>query len=231
MRKFYTAIFSLLLLPFQFLSAQPPVITYSPVITGLTQPIDLVNAGDGSNRLFIAQQNGLIRMWNGSVLSDFLDVGSSGENLISFGGESGLLSLVFHPSYDGISNRYFFIYYTDLNGDIAIRRYETLAGNPNLADISSDVEILTIPHPTNSNHNGGKLNFGPDGYLYFATGDGGAANDPPNNAQNGASLLGKMIRIDVDNTNPPTYPNYAVPADNPYVSDPAIDDRIWALGL
>src|SRR5687768_10631833 len=101
MRKLYPVIFTALVFQFQFLSAQPPVITYSPVITGLTQPIDLVNAGDGTNRLFIAQQNGLIRMWNGSVLSDFLNVGSSRENLISVGGEQGLLSMAFHPSYDG----------------------------------------------------------------------------------------------------------------------------------
>src|SRR5690606_14639701 len=116
------------------------------------------------------------------------------------------------------------------SGNIALRRYETVLGNPDLADVTSDQLILTIPHPTNSNHNGGKLNFGSDGYLYFGTGDGGGGGDIPNNAQTGNVLLGKMLRIDIDNPSVP-YGLYSVPSDNPYLLDAGIDDRIYALGL
>jgi glucose/arabinose dehydrogenase len=141
------------------------------------------------------------------------------------------LGLAFHPNFDGVSNRYFYVYYADLNSDIAISRFQTTMGNSNTGDPSTGQVIITIPHPGFTNHYGGTLIFGPDGYLYFATGDGGSANDPNNNAQNGNSLLGKVLRIDVNTTNPPTYPTYAVPADNPYISDASVDDRIWALGL
>ncbi|MGZ5285716.1 MAG: PQQ-dependent sugar dehydrogenase [Flavisolibacter sp.] len=214
--------------------AQPPVVSYSSFITGLTAPIDLVNAGDGSNRLFIVQQGGLIRLYEGGVLYNFLNMGPTGENLIATGGEQGLLSMVFHPDYDGSTVPYFYVYYTNTVGDLALRRYSTTAGAgpPTIiADVSSDALIMTIPHPTNSNHNGGKLNFGTDGYLYFATGDGGGGNDPSNNAQNGNNLLGKMLRIDVNSSTPQTYGNYGIPASNPYVGDAAIRDEIWALGL
>src|SRR5690349_13619818 len=207
--------FFLILLTKSF--AQPPIVSYQPVITGLSAPIDIISANDGSGRLFVVQQGGLIRSWNGSTLTNFLDLGASGLNLISFGGERGLLSMVFHPDFDGVSNRYFFVYYTDLGGNLALRRFQTVPGNPNLADIATGQIILTIPHPGQSNHNGGKLNFGPDGNLYFATGDGGGGNDGPNNAQNPMSLLGKMIRINVDDTLTP--PFYQVPASNPYVGD------------
>lgn len=217
----------------QLISAQPPTISYQSVITGLSGPVDVVNAGDGTNRLFVVEQAGNIKVWNGTTLSLFANLGATGANIITSGGERGLLSMVFHPDYDGVINRYFYVYYTDLAGDIAIRRYQTTIGDINTADVSASTLIITIPHPTNSNHNGGKLNFGPDGYLYFATGDGGGGNDVPNNAQTGTVLLGKMLRIDVDNTSI-TYGNYALPVapdENPYVSDPNIDDRIWALGL
>jgi glucose/arabinose dehydrogenase len=213
-------------------NTQPPTISFqNQNITGLSAPVDIVNAGDGSNRMFLVQRTGLIKIWTGgTTTSNFIDLGPTGDNIItSAGSEQGLLSLAFHPNYDGVNNRYFYVYYTDLSGNLALRRYETTAGNPNAGDVNSDVLFLTIPHPTNSNHNGAKLNFGSDGYLYFATGDGGGAGDVPNNAQNGTSLLGKMLRLDVDHTS--SYGNYAAPASNPYTSDPNIDDRIFALGL
>ncbi|MFT3912339.1 MAG: PQQ-dependent sugar dehydrogenase [Ferruginibacter sp.] len=140
-----------------------------------------------------------------------------------------MLGLAFHPQYDGVTNRYFFIYHNTTGGDIAITRCQTMAGNHNVADMSTITNIITIPHPTNSNHNGGQLRFGPDGYLYFATGDGGGGNDGPNNAQTGTVLLGKMIRIDIDNT--VGAQNYAIPADNPYIGNASFDERVWALGL
>ena len=208
------------------LKAQVPPLIFQPVITGLTFPVDVANAGDGSNRIFIAHQGGLIKVYNQAYtfLGDFLTVTG-----ISTGGERGLLSIAFHPNYE--SNRFFYVYYTNTNGDIEIARYQTLESNPNLADAGSKQIVITIPHPGQSNHNGGKLNFGsePGAMLYFATGDGGAGDDPPNNAQNGNVLLGKMIRISVNTSTSP--PFYSVPADNPFVGNPAVLDEIWALGL
>jgi len=207
-----------------YIQAQP-VIGFSNFITsGLSSPVDITGAGDGTNRLFIVEQGGRIRIHNGTSLlaTPFLDMST----LITSGGERGLLSAAFHPDYE--TNRYFFVYYTNLSGYITIGRYQAQAGNPNLADPLSGVVLLSIPKPF-SNHNGGDLNFGPDGYLYFGTGDGGSGGDPNNYSQNGLSLLGKMIRIDVNNFLTPPY--YTIPADNPYVADPAVDDHIWALGL
>lgn len=225
----YLCLAFLLFIQIKPLTAQPPTITYLAETTGFNAPVDVVNAGDGSNRLFIVEQAGKIKVRNGLTVTQFADFGTTGANIITSGGERGLLSMVFHPDFDGVTNRYFFIYYTDLSGNIAVSRLQTTAGNSNTADISTLINIITIPHPGQSNHNGGKLNFGQDGYLYFGLGDGGGGNDVPNNAQTGTVLLGKMLRIDIDNTS--ILGNYAIPADNPYVGDPAIDDHIWALGL
>ena len=231
MKLFYKAAMQLSLFSPLFLAStvfsQPPAINYQSVITGLSAPIDIVNAHDGSNRLFIVQQGGVIKVWNGTALSNFIDLSS----VISTGGERGLLSMAFHPNFNGTSNRYFFVYYTNTNGDIEVSRYQTTLGNSNTGDASTGTVIITIPHPTNSNHNGGKLNFGSDGYLYFATGDGGGANDVPNNAQNGNVLLGKMLRIDIDNTDPPDHPNYAIPPANPYIGVSGFLPEIYNLGL
>jgi glucose/arabinose dehydrogenase len=202
-----------------------PVIGFTNFITsGLSSPVDIVNSGDGTNRLFIVEQGGTIRIHNGSSLlaTPFLNIST----IITPGGERGLLSMAFHPDYE--NNRYFFVYYNNLSGDITLARYQTQAGNPNEADAGSGVVLLTIAKPF-ANHNGGDLNFGSDGYLYFGTGDGGSGGDPNNFAQTGSSLLGKMIRIDVNNFSTP--PFYTIPPDNPYVADPNVDDRIWALGL
>ncbi len=208
-----------------------PTISYTSKITGLTAPVDVVDAKDGSGRLFIVQQNGLIRVWNGSTLlaAPFLDISSI---IIFTGDERGLLSMVFHPAYT--TNGYFFVYYNTYNSgtnitSVNVARYQVSA-DPNVAATTA-TPIISIPKPAGrTNHNGGDLNFGTDGNLYFGTGDGGSGNDPDNLAQNGASLLGKMLRIDINNTNI-TYGNYDVPADNPYITDGAVDDRIWALGL
>ncbi len=233
MKPLYKAVLQLSLSCFLFLLfnaniyAQPPSISYQAIITGLSAPVDLVNAHDGSNRLFVVQQGGLIKVWNGTTVSDFIDLSS----IISTGGERGLLSMAFHPGFNGTTNRYFFVYYTNIGGNVEVSRYETVSGNPNAGDAATQTIIITIPHPTNNNHNGGKLNFGSDGYLYFATGDGGGANDVPNNAQNGNVLLGKMIRIDINTLNAQTFGQYEIPADNPYKSDPSVLDEIYNLGL
>ena len=204
--------------------AQPVIGFGNFISSGLTSPVDITACNDGTNRLFIVEQGGRIRIHNGTTLlpTPFLDIST----IITSGGERGLLSLAFHPQYK--INRYFFVYYTNLSGDITIGRFQTLAGNPDLADATSGVVLMTIPKPF-SNHNGGDLNFGPDGYLYFGTGDGGSGGDPFNNSQNGLSLLGKMIRIDVNNFSTPPY--YTIPPDNPYIADPNVDDHIWVLGL
>jgi glucose/arabinose dehydrogenase len=231
MKPFYKAVLQLSLAAFSFFHqqvfSQPPTINFQSAITGLSAPLDIVNADDGSNRLFIVQQGGIIKVWNGTTTSDFIDLFS----IISTGGERGLLSMAFHPDFNGTSNRYFFVYYTNTSGNIEVSRYQTTAGNSNTGDPSTQTVIITIPHPTNNNHNGGKLNFGTDGYLYFATGDGGGANDVPNNAQNGNVLLGKMIRVDINTLTAQTFGQYSIPSDNPYVGDASVRDEIWALGL
>lgn len=208
--------------------AQVPVIQYQTVVTGLADPLDIANAADGSNRLFIVQQGGQVRIWDGSFILPDPFINLSG--VISSGGERGLLSIAFHPGY--ATNRYFFVYYTKAgDGSLTIARYRTLESNPNQADAASGVEILNILHPTNANHNGGKLQFGADGFLYVGTGDGGGSNDVPNNAQNGNSLLGKMLRIDVNDFTDATPPLYSIPAANPYTNDGNVLDEIIALGL
>lgn len=205
-------------------STGQPIINYQPVITGLSQPVDIVNAGDGSNRIFVVEQGGVIKVFNSSytLLGTFLTVTG-----IATGGEQGLLSVAFHPSYE--TNGFFWVYYTNGAGDLEVSRYKVSSGNANQADVNSKQVVITIPHPGQTNHNGAKLNFGNDGFLYFATGDGGGGGDANNNAQNGNSLLGKMIRINVSTGT--TAPYYTVPADNPFVSNPNVLDEIWALGL
>jgi glucose/arabinose dehydrogenase len=200
-----------------------PTISYRRIISAVPGPLEVACPPDGTNRLFVVQKSGTIKVYDNSysLTGDFLTVSG-----ITTNGERGLLSMTFHPSY--VSNGYFFVYYTNLQGDIEVARY-TVSPDPNKADTNTRKIIITIPHRAATNHNGGKLSFGPDGYLYFATGDGGNGGDPPNNAQNGRVLLGKMIRIDINNTSGTL--NYAIPPDNPYVNDTTIADEIWAMGL
>jgi glucose/arabinose dehydrogenase len=209
---------------FVFQSNSQPIISFHSVAGGLSSPIDVVNAGDNTNRIFIAQQAGTIAVYDQSFtsLGNFLTVTG-----LSSGGERGLLSLAFHPDYK--NNGFFFVYYTNTNGDVEIARYHTPSGTPNQADAASKKVLLTIPHPGQSNHNGGKLNFGVDGYLYFATGDGGGGGDVPNNAQTGTVLLGKMIRINVSTDD--IAPYYSIPSDNPFISNAAFRPEIWSFGL
>ncbi len=220
-----------LLLTMAFTSSIPgivrsqPVLQYTPAIaTGLSNPIDIVHAGDASNRLFIVQRGGTVRVYNQSLgfIRNFLTVSGIGT-----AGEGGLLSMAFHPSY--ATNGFFYVYYTLPDLSLEIARYHVSSTNPDSADVASKQVVLNIPHPVNSNHNGGKLLFGTDGYLYLGTGDGGGGGDVPNNAQNGNVLLGKMLRLNVTTT--ATAPFYTIPPDNPYVSDPNVLDEIWALGL
>ena len=224
----------LVFITWQKLASAQPVLNYIPKVTGLNFPVDLVNAGDGSTRLFIVEQGGLIKLFNGTTTTTFLDLTSLFPFAVA-GDERGLLSMAFHPDYDGVANRYFFVYYTTTSGGITtirIARYQTQADNPNLGDPSSSNEVIAIAKPSGqTNHNGGKLNFGADGMMYFGTGDGGGSNDPLNLAQSGNSLLGKMIRININGSTVAT-PFYSIPADNPFaaIAD-GILNEIWAMGL
>lgn len=198
-------------------------ISLQPVVAGLSSPVGVYNAKDGSNRLFIVQQGGAIRIWNGSQLlvTPFLDI----DPLTNGGGEQGMLGLAFHPNYK--TNGLFFISYTDLSGNTAIARYRVSATNPNIANAGSGTIILTAQQPF-SNHNGGQIQFGPDGYLYISMGDGGSGGDPGNRAQDLTTLLGKMLRINVDQGLP-----YTIPPTNPFVAstNSAVKKEIWAYGL
>jgi len=187
--------------------------------TGLTAPVEITNAND--SRLFVVQQNGIIKIIqpNGSVNSaDFLNIG----NKVTFNGEQGLLGLAFHPQYS--TNGYFFVYYNNTAGNIIVARYTVSSTNPDVADPATEKILLNIPKPFD-NHNGGSIHFAPDGNLWIVTGDGGSGGDPNNNGQNKNSLLGKMLRIDVNATGP-----YNIPAGNPFVGVDGADE-VWAYGL
>lgn len=207
-----------------YAAGAPLAIRLQEVASGLDAPIFLT-APPGDSRLFILERPGRIRvLQNGNLLATpFLDI----RPLTTTSGERGLLSLAFHPQY--ASNGYFFIYYTNLAGDIVIERRQVSAGNANVADPLSALTILTIAHPTFSNHYGGLLSFGPDGYLTAGTGDGGGAGDPPGNAQNTNVLLGKLLRLDV-NASTVAQP-YAIPPGNPFAGTPGGRAEIWAYGL
>ena len=230
-RNHYVILLLTLLLSFQTGHAQPNLV-YVPVISGLSAPIDIVNAGDGTNRLFVVQQAGTIRVYNSAYtfLGNLVTV--AGVTFGGFGDERGLLSMAFHPDYE--TNRFFYVFYnTNVGGVdfVNLARYQTRADNPNLADDTSRKVMLTVQKPF-SNHNGGRLQFGPDNTLYLTIGDGGSGGDPFNNAQNGNSLLGKMIRLHVL-TGDSAYiaPYYSIPANNPYSDDPSVRDEIFAMGL
>jgi glucose/arabinose dehydrogenase len=190
------------------------------IASGLTQPVALTHAGD--TRLFITQQIGTIVIYDGTGLraTPFLDIRS----LVLDNGERGLLSVAFHPHYS--QNGFFFVYYTNSNGDNSIARYKVSASDPNLADAASGTILLTIPHPNFANHNGGQLQFGPDGCLYIGTGDGGSGGDPNNHGQDLTQLLGKILRIDVDHGL-----TYTVPPSNPFLALSPARNEIWAYGL
>jgi len=197
-----------------------------PVTAGLEVPVGLAHAGDGSGRLFVLEKAGRVRVVQDGVLlpAPWLDIT---DRVGSTSSEQGLLGLAFHPAY--AENGLFFINYTDRQGDTVISRFSMAAGEDAgdlpVADAGSEMLVLKLDQPA-GNHNGGHLAFGPDGYLYIGTGDGGGAGDQYNNGQNGATLLGAMLRLDVDGGRP-----YAIPPDNPFVGDPDVRDEIWALGL
>jgi hypothetical protein len=195
---------------------------------GLSRPVFVTAPPGDTSRVFVVEQDGRIRIVrNGALLAaPFVDLAALTRSPADGGNwEQGLLGLAFDPDYD--SNGRFFVYHTDVLGTSnTVARYERTASDPDLADPSSRQVVLTIPHPTYSNHNGGMIAFGPyDGHLYIGTGDGGGTCDPSGNAQSLGSLLGKLLRIDVRSL------PYAVPPDNPFANRAGALPEIWALGL
>lgn len=194
-------------------------ITLEEFATGFTAPVEIAHAND--SRMFVVQQNGIIKILqsNGTVNStNFLNISSK----ITYGGERGLLGLAFHPQYP--TNGYFFVYYNDTGGNITVARYTRSSANPDVADPATEKIVLNLPKPFD-NHNGGSIHFAPDGYLWVVTGDGGSGGDPNNNAQNKNSLLGKLLRLDINSTGA-----YNIPPGNPFVGIDGADE-VWAYGL
>lgn len=191
----------------------PSGFAWTPVISGLTRPLDLQSAYDGSGRLFIIEKYGAIRIFKDGLLSPqpFLNID---DRVNDISNEMGLLGLAFHPNFE--QNGYFYVNYTGEGGHTRISRFQA---DGDLADPNSEQVLMVVNQPF-PNHNGGAVVFGPDGYLYLGMGDGGAAGDPFKNGQNTDALLGKILRIDVNNGDP-----YSIPADNPF------GNEVWAYGL
>jgi glucose/arabinose dehydrogenase len=198
-----------------------PKISLQALPLGFRQPLFLTHAGDGSGRMFVVEKGGTIRIVKQDRLlpTPFIDLSSK---VRSSGSEQGLLGLAFHPRY--AENGRFFVGYTDSAGRNTVERYQ-VSDDPDRADPSSGVILLALDDPA-PNHNGGMVLFGPDGKLWVGTGDGGASGDRYQNGQNKQTLLGKMLRLDVDAGEP-----YAVPADNPYANNPEYRGEIWAMGM
>lgn len=206
----------------------PPVeedvaLIFTPIAFDIIAPTTITHADDDSARLFLVEQSGAIRiLLNGTVLSSpFLDIS---ERLL-FSGERGLLGLAFPPDF--ALKGYFYVNYTRVSdGATVVSRFFVSPGDPDVAIPGSEEILLTVPQPF-ANHNGGQLAFGSDGFLYIGLGDGGSGGDPQGYGQNSGSLLGKLLRIDVEAGISP----YQIPDDNPFVDDPGTPDEIWATGL
>ena len=199
-------------------------LSLEPFVSGLRDPLALTHAGDGSGRIFVAEQEGAIRIIRDGALVDepFLDI----SDRITAGGEQGLLGLAFHPDFP--TDPRLFVNYTDTKGDTRVSSFVVDPADPDRADPGSEVRLLFIDQPF-ANHNGGALAFGPDGFLYIATGDGGSGGDPQGNGQSLGTLLGKILRIDVDQ--PEGNKAYAIPADNPFVGQAGALPEIFVYGM
>jgi glucose/arabinose dehydrogenase len=226
-------IVSLLVLVVMLLSLVVPAttaaafkISLARITSGLSSPTQITNAGDGTGRLFVVEKRGTIRVIDRGVLKAgyFMDIRS----IVSETGERGLLGLAFHPDFK--TNRQLFVYYTNNGGDIVLSRYTTNVARTNV-DESLPRPLLVIEHSAQTNHNGGALAFGPSGNLFIGVGDGGGSGDPNNNAQKKTTLLGKILRINVNGTGSGPYDRYSIPAGNPYAGATAGLDEIWDIGL
>ena len=208
-------------------AASPDVVGFElvPIARGLARPVAVTHAGDGSQRLFVVEKPGRVRVVrDGRLLPQpFLDITT---RVNSSGEEQGLLGLAFHPSFE--ANSRFFVHYTRADGAVVVAMFTGSFDDPDVADGASERVLMTIPHPGSTDHNGGQLAFGPDGFLYVAVGDGGFAGDPSRNAQNRESLLGKILRVDVDVEESPYYRS---PPDSPFAGATPGRDEIYALGF
>ena len=231
-------------------AASWPSLTLSKVAGGFQAPVYITSAMDNSGRLFVVEQAGRIQIagLNGHPNKTFLDITDRVRSPFSGGGEEqGLLSVAFPPGFgEGVDS--FYVYYTREDGDNQVSRFR-VSRDPDVAEPDSEETILVLNHPDHANHNGGQLAFGPEGYLYIGTGDGGGAGDPQGNAQNPGSLLGKLLRIDVGAAAvapsgshlaylPLVFHGggtrasaYGIPPDNPFIGVNGYREEIWALGL
>ena len=202
-------------------------IKLTQIASGFKRPLYVTHAADGSNRIFLVEQIGHIWILKDGARTSrpFFDISTliSPRALTDSFSEQGLLGLAFHPEFQ--FNGAFFVNYTDLRGSTVVARYQVDAEDPDIANVSGGEIIFQLSQPY-ANHNGGHIEFGPDGYLYIALGDGGSANDPLGAGQNRQLLLGSILRIDVDSDE-----SYAIPPDNPFVGDASARDEIWAYGL
>ncbi|PYO86958.1 MAG: glucose dehydrogenase [Gemmatimonadetes bacterium] len=199
----------------------PPGSPTLALVGNFTSPVYLTAAPADTARLFVVEQGGRVRVLHHDTIQSrpFLDI----RGQIAAGGERGLLSLAFDPLY--ATNGRFFVYFTNSNGDLRIVRYN-VSSDPDSADEATADTILRVPHPQNTNHNGGQLQFGPDSMLWAGTGDGGGAGDTAGNGQNKHALLGKLLRLKVSGAS-----GYTIPADNPFATDTSAAPEVWSYGL
>ncbi len=204
--------------------AQAPPFQLEPIATGFERPLYVAEYPGQPGLLFVVEQTGKILLVDNSetLETPFLDI----SDLVTGGSEQGLLGLALHPDF--IDNGLFFVNFTDLAGNTNVVRYRVMESDPFQADPSTATTILQVEQPAR-NHNGGGIAFGPDGYLYIGLGDGGNQGDPEGNGQNPGTLLGSILRIDIDNTS--AEKPYAIPADNPFVDDPTAQPEIWSYGF
>jgi glucose/arabinose dehydrogenase len=199
-------------------------LTQVPGVGVFESPTQVTNARDGTNRLFVVEQRGVIKSIDGTAVTTFMDIRSKVED----GGERGLLGLAFDPSFK--TNHRLFVYYTRNGGDIVVSRFTTNAARTDVIE-STARPLLLIEHSAQSNHNGGAMAFGPNGYLYIGVGDGGGGGDPRNNAQNKGRLLGKILRINVNGSGHGPFDHYSVPRSNPFYGATPGLEAIWDYGL
>ena len=198
---------------------------FTTIATGISRPVALANAGDGSGRLFVVEQAGRVRVITAAGnlrATPFIDI----RGRVACCGERGLLGIAFHPRYE--TNGRFYLSYTDADGALVVGEYRRTSSDRNRAS-TTERRIIRIPHPGHENHNGGQIAFGPDGYLYIGTGDGGGGGDPGENAQDRKELLGKILRIAPNVTS--ATPAYRIPSTNPYKGHATYRQEIWSYGL
>jgi glucose/arabinose dehydrogenase len=208
-----------------FINNPPPPPPGTPMLSlvgNFASPVYLTAAPGDTQRLFVVEQDGRVLVLHHDTIQTrpFLDI----RGQIAAGGERGLLSIAFDPLYD--TNGRFFVYFTDSNGDIRIVRYNVSATDADSADEATADTVLAVAHPGQANHNGGQLQFGPDGMLWAGTGDGGGGGDPDGNGQDKHALLGKLLRLDVSGAS-----GYTIPTNNPGNGDTSFAQEVWSYGL